>query len=293
LWWWRITIQFPPHSRVHLRYIRYGVVWFNWTSNNCTLTSIVCACCLLHYAPDILLHISITLIHVCGLFLIRNLLIQGGKKFLSYFQCCIKAWRGAAAVLPVPLFCRSRTLVTCEQSGLGFVKYPKMCSIFVLMITRWTCQAVTCMKNKPVYGVNNGLFVHITIHLFVIDGTMSPYNHWIGWEICTSSVFLFDQGAWFVSIGFCNYDGKIRKEQMTPRTYFFIRAHTYIFIYIKEAVQIYLKVGIRSPNTTHHLYRSFSVRTYARACSSCRMHLRFPRPHRSDASPYLHHLART
>jgi len=76
------------------------------------------------------------------------------------------------------------------------------------------------MKNKPVYGVNNGLFVHITIDLFVIGGTMLPYNHYIGWEICTSFIFLFDQGAWFVSIGFCNYDGKIRKEQMTPRTFF-------------------------------------------------------------------------
>jgi len=33
----------------------------------------------------------------------------------------------------------------CEQLGLGFAKYPKMCNIFVLMAT-----LSICLKNKPV-----------------------------------------------------------------------------------------------------------------------------------------------
>lgn len=49
-----------------------------------------------------------------------------------------------------------------------------MCNITVMMISRWAC-----MKNKPVYGVNNGLFVHITIDLFVTGGTILPCNQFI------------------------------------------------------------------------------------------------------------------
>jgi len=49
----------------------------------------------------------------------------------------------------------------CEQLGLSFAKYPKMCNIFTLMAA-----PSVCMKNKPVLC----LLVQAVINLFVIRG---------------------------------------------------------------------------------------------------------------------------
>jgi hypothetical protein len=137
--------------------------------------------------------------------LIWNMLMQGGKKFLSYFRCCIKAWRGAALVPAVPVFFfRSRTLVSNQASVLLSTPCPKTCNIFVLMD-----QSLGLYEEQTsLWGKQRSFCTHT-----------SP-------SICP----WYDQGAWFEWIGFVIMMGKyVRKAQMTPGTFFY--RSTQFFIY--------------------------------------------------------------